>query len=243
MYNLFNHKINIYIMENPNHFRTEDFKDFETVAEGKLPKSPINLERHKKQAENDPMLKERLQKMVDICFAYTKDFASHERLRRMGKDTLQETAAADAIRTATHEGTMLAVISYREALEAKGLADPDEPEQIPTRGQSRNFFGKFALLLTLNRFKDQIQLISQIREKSQDVDYEKLKTMTENEAELLVIGYVEILSTLLDNDDMDPAEVEAKEAKLQEIESELQKDESSILNDFVKIHDRSNGPH
>lgn len=211
----------------------EDFEDFATLFEHKLQPSPINIERHLKQAEGKPLLENRLQIVIDYCFEYTKDVAKHERLRRQGLDN--ETAEADAKRTETHEGTMMAIVAYTNALEEFGLDNPDEPETIPNKNQSRVHFGKFAILLTLNRFKDQIQLFKNIKEHTGEIDYSKLKSLIHTEIELLTIEYVETLSEILDSEDKS----EEKENILREIEEKLHQDESHILQAFIELYEKS----
>lgn len=208
-------------------------KIFQPYLKKKLQPSPINLERHLKQSEGKPLLESRLEKMIDICFEYTKDVAHHERLRREGKDV--ETADADIKRTETHEETMAAIIAYTSALEQFKLNNPEEPEIIPHKNQSRVHFGKFAILLTLNRFKDQITLIKNIREHGQEIDYAKLRSLTKTEAELLTIEYVETLSQMLNEDDVS----EEKSKVLHEIEDKLHQDENHILQAFVELYERS----
>lgn len=216
----------------------EDFKDFVTVIESKLQPSPIRLERHLRQAEGDLLLESRLETMLDCCFEYTKDVASHERLRRMGRDAQTETEEADIKRSAMHGATVTAIIAYTDALEDRGFSNPDEPEVIPHKNQSRAYFGKFAILLTLNRFKEQIQLISRVKEQGHDADYEKLKKISRNESELMTIEYVEILSKILEEEEISSESLADKEMALHDIEDRLHKNESEILQEFLSIYER-----
>ncbi|MEN9604533.1 MAG: hypothetical protein RJB39_218, partial [Candidatus Parcubacteria bacterium] len=49
-----------------------DLKEFSEIVDMKLQPSPIDLEAHKAQAESDPVVKERLETLVECCFEYTR---------------------------------------------------------------------------------------------------------------------------------------------------------------------------
>lgn len=213
----------------------EDFREFLTLFGEKLQPSPINLDKHIESAGKDPILKDRLTAMIDSCFAYTKDVARHEYLRRT--ETLEnpnDVVTADAQRAATHARNAQDIRRYFDALEEKRISPSNDAEVIPSKTAVRAHYGKFAVLLTLNRFKDQITFMNQIIERSHDVNYEQLRQLTQNEAELFTIEYVEILSAIID----DKISTD-QEARLHEIEDKLQQDENHILQAFANIYDRT----
>ncbi len=217
-----------------------ELKEFSEITDSKLAPSPIDVERHKRQAEGDPMLEKRLNEMLDCCFEYTKDVAHHEHLRRSGKDFEVETASADAQRAETHNKTIEAIMSYRNALDDKKLIKTDgaKLELIPTSSQSRAAFGKFALLLTLNRFKEQITLVKKFSREGIHIDYEKLKGMTQNEQDLLIIEYVQITSSIYEKDDIENPPAVEVEDRLHTIEDTLGLDEGTIFQNFIRIYEK-----
>jgi hypothetical protein len=166
--------------------------------------------------------------------------AHHEHLQRSGTEFFSAAATADHKRTETHDATIAAINAYREILDHKGWLnnEGEKLEIIPKGDAARGRFGKFALLLTLNRFKDQITLVKKFSREGAAIDYDKLKKFTKTEQELLVIEYVQTVSHIYEQEDLTtPPEAEL-EAKLHEIEDKLGLDEETIFHNFITIYEK-----
>jgi hypothetical protein len=99
--------------------------------------------------------------------------------------------------------------------------------------ENRGAYGKFAILTTLNIFKDKI-LVDIVRKKTPEgvIDTKKLRESA-TEQELLVLDYVDILCAA-ENEDRSLNENEQE--KISNIESELGQTSDKILGAFHGIY-------
>lgn len=192
----------------------------------KLPKPEINIEEYEKACSENEVFKELFEDVLNTSYRYTVDVANMEKFARENKNTSDEDfMEADQKRSRTHDSMISALNIMMRYVENNDI-------NIDTRWfnwnkDNRAAYGRFAILLTLNIFKEDI-----ILRKIEEIDIEDIKKDL-NEIELMIIDYVLILSKIHeDHRDPKPEELE----KLNNISMTLGKNSEEILNGFYEIY-------
>lgn len=221
-------------MENPyipRDITPEKLEAIERVFRADLPNSPINLDDYTDLCEKDSTAQELLNELVDRCLDYTVDVSNMERyaIEHEG-DKGEDFQMIDKKRSATHDGMIASANIFSRYILNQGLK---EESFITWSPENRGAYGRFAILLTLNIFKDTI-LLDLVRKKSPkgEIDTNKLRASA-NEQELLVLDYVDILCGAENND---RPLLETEKAKLIEIEDKLNQTSDKILGAFHTIY-------
>lgn len=214
----------------PETISDEQLKAMEELFRDNLPESPIVLEEYEKLCKGDEIAEELLQQMVEKSIDYTVDVSTMERYVREHPAELDEDReAVDKKRTITHNATIDSINIFTRYI---GKTFGKE-SFIKWDTANRGAYGKFAILLALNLFKEKI-IVDLIKEKTagEDIDIAKLKLSATGQ-ELLVLDYVDILCAA---EKEDRALAEEEESKLKEIETELNQTADSILGAFHQIY-------
>lgn len=218
------------------HLEPEELDAVLFYVSEKLPPSPIQIKIHRSICESTgDILLQRFESMFDACIQYVLDVSIHEKARLSGTDT----STPDTARTVTHNNVITCVSAYRSLL--PGTALEDDLQLIPRESDGRVRIGKFAVLLALNHFREEIIIAKKLKElglDSEGVVFDKLKTMSISEADMLVIEYVEEASRTYNNDRaFDSQELE----KLTLIKKQLGLSEESIFSRFFEIYKKGYG--
>jgi hypothetical protein len=214
----------------PESISGEQLKAMEVLFKDNLPPSPILLEEYEIICEKDETAKELLVQMIKKCVDYTVDVSNMERYaREHPAERGDDREAVDRKRSATHDATIASIDIFCRYI-GKNLY---EPSFITWDTSNRGAYGKFAILLSLNLFKEKI-ILDLVKEKvhREEIDIQKLKESAVGQ-ELLVLDYVDILCTA-EKEDRTVAENEAK--KLKEIEDKLNQTADKILGAFHQIY-------
>ncbi len=208
---------------------TENLSTIEKISflfREKLPKINMDIESYEKKCEEDEVFKELFEDVLNTSYRYTVDVANMEKFAREDKNNSEEDfLEADQKRSATHNSMIAALNIMARYIETKEL-DLDL-EWFNWQTENRAAYGKFAILLTLNVFKQDI-----ILHKIEEMDIDEIKKDLD-EVELMVIDYVLILSKIYE-DRREPVESELE--KLNKISAELGKDSENILSAFYEIY-------
>ncbi len=192
----------------------------------KLPKIDIDIEQCEKLCEIDPDFKELFEDVLNSSYKYTVDVANMEKFSREDKNTSEEDfMEADKKRSVTHDAMISTLNIMIRYVNTKNL-DLDL-KWFNWQKENRAAYGRFAILLTLNVFKEDI-----ILHKVEEIDIDEIKKEL-NEVELMIIEYVLILSKIHE-DDRQPEDDELD--KLNKISSELGKNSDDILAAFYEIY-------
>lgn len=192
----------------------------------KLPKIDIDMVSYEKKCEQDEVFKELFEDVLNTSYRYTVDVANMEKFAREDKNNSEEDfIEADQKRSATHNSMIAALNIMARYIKTKELGL--DLEWFNWQTENRAAYGKFAILLTLNVFKEDI-----ILHKIEEMNIDEIKKEL-NEVELMIIDYVLILSKIHE-DHREPAESELE--KLNKISTELGKDYENILSAFYEIY-------
>lgn len=208
---------------------TENLSTIEKISSlfrEKLPKVDIDIDSYEKKCEEDELFKELFEDVLNTSYRYTVDVANMEKFAREDKNTSEEDfMEADKKRSATHNSMITALNIMVRYIETKELEL--DLDWFNWQTENRAAYGKFAILLTLNVFKEDI-----ILHKIEEMDIDQIKKEL-SEVELMIIDYVLVLSKIHD-DHRDPEESELE--KLNKISTELGKDSENILSAFYEIY-------
>lgn len=150
--------------------------------------------------------------------------------REHKQDKGEDFIAVDKKRTITHDATIASINIFSRYLLNKNLKNESF---ITWDTNNRGAYGKFAILLTLNTFKDKI-LLDLIQKRNPDIEVNTSKLREgANEQELLVLDYVDILCGA-ENEDRALREEEMK--ALLDIEQKLGQTQDKILGAFHTIY-------
>jgi hypothetical protein len=192
----------------------------------KLPTVDIDIEKFEAATEQDEVFKELFEDVLNASYKYTVDVANMEKVSRQETETSEEDfIVADQKRTITHNTMISSLNIMTRYIEQKEL-DLDL-SWFNWQKENRAAYGRFAILLTLNVFKEDI-----ILRKVEEIDINEIKKDL-NEVELMIIDYVIILSKVHE-DHRDPDETELE--KLNNISTELGKNTDDILSAFYEIY-------
>lgn len=192
----------------------------------KLPKVDIDIEKCERLCEQDETFKELFEDVLNTSYRYTADVANMEKFAREDKNTSEEDfMEADQKRSATHNSMIAALNIMTRYVETKDLGL--DLSWFDWQKENRAAYGRFAILLTLNVFKEDI-----ILHKIEEIDINKIKKEL-NEVELMIIDYVLILSKIHE-DHRNPNNEELE--KLNKISTELGKNSEDILAAFYEIY-------
>jgi hypothetical protein len=172
------------------------------------------------------VFEELFEDVLSTSYQYTIDVSTMERHAREDKETSREDfVESDKKRSITHDSMILAVNIMIRYINENDL-DIDT-KWFAWNTENRAAYGKFAILLTLNLFKEEF-----ILHKVEEIDFEDIKK-TLNEVEIMVLNYVLILSKI-HNEDRDPSAEEFKQ--LDKISIDLEKNTEDILSAFYEIY-------
>lgn len=209
----------------------EELEAIERIFRVDLPKSPIDLDEYVIVCENDETATELLQEMIHKCLDYTVDVSNMERyaLEHPGEKG-EDFESVDKKRSNTHDAMISSANIFSRYILKNNLK---KDSFISWDTANRGAYGKFAILLTLNIFKDKI-LIDLVKKKSPDgqIDTAKLRQGA-NEQEILVLDYVDILCEA-ENANRPLEEIELE--KLSNIEESLGQTPDKILGAFHTIY-------
>lgn len=202
-----------------------------------FPRSPIKLEEHREMIAHDEEAKKRFSIMILNCLRYVEDFAKHQDAKYSG-DELKTQSQFDRQRTIAHNEMIVSVDAYYNWLIGQKNKQyntdwkywPEYSEE--NKGRTRVIYGKFAIALTLNRFKDQLIELKKIQTSSSDLS--EIKEIHKHDKKILaIIKYIEILSKILEEDRQ--ATLPEKQ-ELKEIERSLKITEEQILILFRNLY-------
>lgn len=224
-------------MESPTKISAEELELLEQLFRDNLRESPINLEEYSRLAEQDEDIKLAFEEMLRYCLEYTEDVAEMEKYARehVGKFD-DERDELDQKRSRKHDATIVAINAFARTLTKKQI----EVNWLKWGGQDRASYGNFAILTTLNRFKNEIILKKVIERHDVSIDFEKLRQNAEG-AELLVIKYVETLTDILkedtlSEDELDEQKPDRRLSELESIREDLGAPEEKILGAFHQMY-------
>lgn len=232
----------------------QDLEKLEQLFSEQLPESPIDLAYYQELASKDTMIAMTLKDLLAQSLRYTEDAAELERAALSEDVSEEERAEIDNKRTVAHNATISSIDIFARTLQQQGHKTTWKTWQPHDRWG----YGKFAINVTLNRFKESIEkyrerIVAVIAEKivSSDLDLDKLRTKDINSVENLVIRYVEVLAGLLKNKGpkdtlsdvlrdqiQHPEQLTQHNEELQRIKSNLGKNDAEILSAFYRIYNR-----
>lgn len=209
-----------------------ELEAIERIFKIDLPKSPIDLDIYSAICEGNIEASDLLTELIEKCLNYTVDVSNMERyVREHEGDKGEDFQTVDSKRSITHDSMIDSANIFSRYLLKNNLI----PESFVTWDTSnRGAYGKFAILLTLNIFKDKI-LIDLVKKRTPtgEVNIQALRDSTSDKQELLVLDYVDILCSA-ENEDRSLSESEKK--KLSNIEKELKQTPDKILGAFHVIY-------
>jgi hypothetical protein len=204
-----------------------------------LPESPIDLDYYFGLADNDEDIQSTLSDVLNSSLKYTEDIANLEKIILEDPSSYDvEREALDQVRTRAHNAVIDNINIFARTLRSKGL----EVKWLKWSTEERVAYKKFAVSLTLNRFKNDIldyrkkineDVLEKVKNHEIDIDELKLKA---KQNQLIIIEYVEILIKIDKNKEQqgdDDASLLYK--KLNEIELKLHKKGEEILSAFYRI--------
>jgi hypothetical protein len=201
-------------------------EEISTLFGDRLPTLDIDLVQCENLCEQNEVFKELFEDVLNTSYRYTVDVANMERFARESKNTSEEDfMEADKKRSITHNSMIASLnIMIRYIQEQKLDINIG---WFTWQKENRAAYGKFAILLTLNIFKEDI-----ILQKIEEMDINEI-TKDLNEIELMVIDYVLVLSKIHE-EHRNPNQEELE--KLNNISSELNKNSENILTAFYEIY-------
>lgn len=210
----------------------EELEAIERLFKFNLHPSLIDLAEYKEICKHDETATELLEELVEKCLDYTVDVSVMERFTRENEGIRDEDF--DTItnkRKATHDAMIASINIFSRYILNNKLT---EESFVTWDSSSRVGYGRFALLLTLNIFKEKI-LLDLVKKKSTDeINIEDLRQSADDQ-ELLVIDYVDILCKA-EKEDRELTEDEKD--TLQKIEKTLNQTSDKILGAFHEIYIR-----
>lgn len=219
----------------------DELEEIARLFNEKLPPSPVDIDKYIDELKDVEYGIEVLKDLLDNCLEYTIDVAELEKysLEHVGGFD-EERAEIDRKRSLKHDATISSINVFLRMCQRNNL----DTSWFTWKSADRGKYGRFAVLLTLNRFRNEItyfkttEYIEEVRESipsdQNDIDYEKLK-LGKTEIEIMIINYTQILSKIL-SEDRECTESESQE--LNDISQRLQKDEEAILGAFLEIYKR-----
>lgn len=222
----------------------EEIELLEQLFRENLPKSPIDLNYYESLASTNESIRTTLDEVLSSSLVYTEDIANLEKtiLKNPG-DFDEDRERLDQVRTRAHNAVIDNINIFARTLRANKV----EVNWFTWSTDNRVAYKKFAVALTLNRFKDSIikyrkEIVSEINEKIKrhEINIGDLK-MNANEAQLVVINYVEILINVNRNSEnkdekqrLGEVDMNSNEM-LTDIERRLMKSKDEILSAFYRI--------
>lgn len=208
---------------------TENLSTIEKISSlfrEKLPTIDIDIDQCEKMCKENEVFKELFEDVLNTSYRYTVDVANMEKFAREDKNTSEEDfVEADKKRSATHDSMISSLNIMMRYIENNNLEI--DTSWFNWQKENRAAYGKFAIILTLNVFKEDI-----ILHKIEEMDINQIKKEL-NEVELMIIDYVLILSKIHeDHRDASDDEVE----KLNKISTDLGKSSEDILSGFYEIY-------
>ncbi len=210
----------------------EELEAIERLFKVDLHPPLINLEEYREICENDETARELLQELVDKCLNYTVDVSVMERFTREHEGVRDEDFdTVNNKRKTTHDAMIGSVNIFSRYILKNQLTDKPFITWDPS---NRSGYGRFALLLILNIFKEKILLDLAIKKSGGEINIDALR-VSANEQELLVLDYVDILCKAEKEDR--PLSEEEKNT-LVNIEEKLGQTSDKILGAFHEIYMR-----
>ncbi len=219
----------------------EEKELLENIFRYDLKESPINIDAYEPLAEADEDVRYSLDTMLETCLAYTEDVAIMERYVREHVGQYDEDReAVDQSRSRAHDAMISSVDIFARVLRSK----KQDTSWLKWDHDNRGRYGNFAILLTLNRFKEDLiarKLVENMETlQGNGLDFNEIK-IGASAAEMKIIRYVEVLSSMLEAEDLAGSEPEQNASQpsvseLKIIETELGKDGSAILGAFHQIY-------
>lgn len=192
----------------------------------KLPSVNLDIESYEKICDKDETFKELFEDLLNTSYRYTVDVAEMEKYARENKGGYDDDRnELDQKRGRTHDAMISCTDILVRYIENKGIELDLKWFTWPK--DNRAGYGRFAILLTLNIFKEEI-----ILHKAEEIDIEKAKKDL-NETELMIINYILTLSTI-HKEKRTPSEEEYK--KMDSISQELDKTPDDLLSGFYQIY-------
>lgn len=217
----------------------KDLELLEQLFKDDLPESPIDLEYYFNLASNDEEIQSTLSDVLKSSLKYTEDIANLEKiiLENPGSYDM-EREASDKARTRAHNAVIDNINIFARTLRSKGL----EVKWLKWSTEERVAYKKFAVSLTLNRFKDDIldyrkkineDVLEKVKNHEIDIDELKLKA---KQSQLVIIEYVEILIKIdKSKEGQEDNDTSLLHKRLNEIETKLHKKGEEILSAFYRI--------
>ena len=210
-------------------FINENLSDIEKISnlfKGKLPKLEIDIKKYEEFAEQDSVFEELFEDVLSASYQYTIDVSTMEKHAREDKETSRDDfVESDKKRSITHDSMILAVNVILRYINKNELNI--DTKWFTWNTDNRAAYGKFAILLTLNLFKQDF-----ILNKVEEIDLDTIKN-TLSEAEIMILDYVLILSKI-NNEDRDPTNEETEQ--LDNISVGLHKNTEDVLSAFYEIY-------
>ncbi len=214
----------------PELITNPELEAIEDLFKADLAPSPINLEYYRNLCETDEVAEELLIDMVRKCLEYAVNVSNMERYVREHKGERDEDREeVDNKRTITHNATMDSINIFSRYIVRK----LNESSIVTWDSGNRGAYGRFAILLTLNTFKEKI-ILDVMRKKTSagELDISRLREKA-TPTDLLVLDYVDILCTV---EKEHRTLNESEQKKLIEIELKLNQTSEKILEAFYKIY-------
>jgi hypothetical protein len=208
-----------------------DLEAIEQVFQIDLPPSIIDVDEYTALCEVDVDALELLKDLVAKCLNYTVDVSNMERyVREHPGDQDEGLEMTSKKRSVTHGSMISSVNIFSRYLLKQGIKTESF---IKWDSENRGAYGRFAILLTLNAFKDNI-LVDLVRKTFPDGDVNTSALReSANEQELLVLDYVDILCAA---EKEDRVLTEEEKDKLIDIERTLSQTADKILGAFHTIY-------
>jgi hypothetical protein len=205
---------------------TESLDKISELFTDKLPDTNLDVNSYEETCNSDETFRELFEDMLNTSYRYTADVATMEKYVRENKgDYNNERNELDNRRSKTHDTMISCVDILVRYIENKNI-DLDLKWFTWPRN-NRAGYGKFAILLTLNIFKEEI-----ILHKAENIDIEAVQKDL-NATELLIINYVLTLSKIHNEKRV---ATEDEEIKLNSTSAQLDKGPEEILSGFYQIY-------
>ena len=217
----------------------KDLELLEQLFREDLPESPIDLDYYFDLANSDEEIQSTLSDVLNSSLKYTEDIANLEKIILENPDSYDtEREALDKTRTRAHNAVIDNINIFARTLRSKGF----EVKWLKWSTEERVAYKKFAVSLTLNRFKSDIldyrkkineDVLEKVKNHEIDIDELKLKA---KQSQFVIIEYVEILIKLDKNKEgQEDDDTSLLYKKLNEIEAKLHKKGEEILSAFYRI--------
>ncbi len=229
----------------PSELTPEEIELLESIFSTELPKSPIDIEACRQICQGNEDLETTFQDMLTHCLRYTEDVAAMEKhVREHPTEYDEDREMVDRKRTITHNATISAINIFARTMHKNG----HQTNWLKWDSSNRAGYGNFAILVTLNRFRDNLLIqtfIHTVEQSGGQIDYDLLKQGA-SAVELKIIEYVEILAKELESDVAEGSEQRSEEkevehinnhsGQLSAISSQLGKSEVDILAAFHEMY-------